>query len=66
MPRFDGGLLICWQQTARRRGSIQKKKIRCKNGIIARTRGKGKMRRERKTSAKGEPDDQEAKNRSGL
>ena len=23
MPRIDGGLLSCWRQTARRRGSMQ-------------------------------------------
>ena len=26
MPRTDGGLLSCWRQTVRKRGSILKKK----------------------------------------
>ena len=35
MPRTDGRLLNCWRQTAKRRGSIQKKKKKiCKNGSI--------------------------------
>ena len=33
-PRIVGGLRICWQQTARRRGSIKKKKKICKNDIL--------------------------------
>ena len=35
MPRIYGGLLSCWPQSARRRGSFQKKKKKiCKNGLI--------------------------------
>ena len=33
MPKIDGGLLSCWRQTARKRGSIKERKKPCKNCI---------------------------------
>ena len=32
-PEADGGLLSCWRQTVRERGSIQDGKIPCRNGM---------------------------------
>ena len=37
----DGGLLSCWRQTTRKRGSIQERKKPCKNGYLV-----GKMNKE--------------------
>ena len=60
-----GGLMSCWRQTARRRGSIQKKKKSCINGIICCKNEKRKMTDERWkkdgriASTKGESNDQE-------
>ena len=34
MPRTDAGLLSCWRQTARKRGSIQEKKKPCQNAML--------------------------------
>ena len=47
MPKFDGGLLNCWQQTARKHGFIEERKKPCKNGIcLVGENEKKKMRKE--------------------